>query len=387
MDLQQIIREVVPGSVWLRTDGAKARVIAVTNLSLSAEQQKKYVPHVVYVGQSGKVFSRPLKDFAGYFPTWIGFDRAAEKTIESLVTPLNAPKREPEAVPENAEDTEIDMSLEAPVVSPAREKPVVQVREKSALAVVASTGDYNDLVNRPAPPPVLLRAAFQLGNNDQLKTPLVTADQLSNAIRVYSQVPDEHLGLVVHKLSFELSPKLTIDMLKEVFQPDALANTVDVFRIGTPVSDETVGVDAYMGVYPEFSRNVLYGTVYIGADMIPATPVVEHTHAEVSQSTTTRADEVPAVTQEEPVPEVSVQDSPEVAENVEQPAPDQATPSESVSSTGKEASVTPEAIPAEDGASKDAASAKKPRKKRTPKKKVVSEPIVADDDLDVANLS
>lgn len=389
MDLQQIIREVVPGSIWLRTDGSKARVIAVTNLSLSADRQQKYVPVVVYAGPSGKVFSRPLKDFAGYFPTWIGFDRAAEKTIESLTAPLNAPKPVAETASEDAEEAEIDMSMEAPVVASVREKPVVQVREKSTLSAVASTGDYNDLINRPAPPPVLLRAAFKLGTVDQLKTPLVTADQLSSAIRVYSQVPDEHLGLVVHKLSFELSPKLTIDMLKEVFQPDAWVNTVDMFRIGTPVSDETVPVDAYMGVYPEFSRNVLYGTVYIGADMVPATPLVEHTH-EATQNQTTGIVEVPAVPQEEQVPEVPVQAPAEVSQDIEQSTADQATPAEPVSNARDEATVAVKDEVAEGSAPTDdapVAPAKKPRKKRTPKKKVVSEPVVADDDLDVSNLS
>jgi hypothetical protein len=388
MDLQQIITEVVPGSVWLRTDGSKARVLAVTNLSLPADRQQKYVPVVVYVGPSGKVFSRPLRDFAGYFPTWIGFDREAEKAIEKLTVPLGAAAPVPEQPQPAAEPEEIDMSTDTPVPV-VRPKPVVQVRDKS-LATVASTGDYNDLVNRPAAPPVLLRSAFQIGSNAQMKTPMVTAAQLSNALRVYSQVPDEHLHLVVHKLSFELSPKLTIDMLKEVFQPDEWVNTVDRFRIGTPLSDETVSVDAYMGVYPEFSRNILYGTVYIGADMQPSAPLVEHTH-EITQGPATGNDEIPAVAQEPDVSEVSVQNPSEVAENVEQPAQDQTTPSESVSSTGEEAAVASEAIPTESGEKPNdtpAVPAKKPRKKRIPKKKVVNESVTTDDDdLDVANLS
>lgn len=378
MDLQQIITEVVPGSIWLRTDGSKARVLAVTNLSLPVERQQKYIPVVVYVGPSGKVFSRPLADFAGYFPTWIGFDQSAEKAMESLTVPLNgdAPVKPVRVAP--AEDDEaIDMSLDEPASQAAPvekiSKPAVQVRAKSNV------------------PPSLLRAAFKIGGSEQSKTPAATADQLSQALRVYSQVPDEHLRLVVHKLSFELSPSLTIDMLKEVFQPDEWVNTVDMFRIGTPVSDETVGVDAYMGVYPEFTRSVLYGTVYIGADMPAVTPLMEHTH-EVAQDQTTRPDENPAVEQpqEAEVSEVPVQDSPEVPPAIEQFTPDQPPPADVVPSTGEEAVPVVEVAPAEDSAKESntpVAPAKKPRKKRTPKKVVEAPVATDDDDIDVANLS
>lgn len=394
MDLQQIITEVVPGSVWLRTDGSKARVLAVTNLSLSSDRQKKYVPDVVYVGPSGRVFSRPLRDFAGYFPTWIGFDKEAAKAIESLTIPLGGTPLPPEthrAYPVS-EPEEIDMSTDTPV-QVVRQKPSVQVRDK-ALATVASTGDYNDLVNRPAAPPVLLRGAFKIGSDGQLKTPTVTDEQLSRALRVYSQVPDEHLGLVVHKLSFELSPKLTIDMLKEVFQPDEWVNTVDMFRIGTPVSDETIGIDAYMGVYPEFTRSVLYGTVYIGADM-PTAPksaisVMDHVH-EATQSQTTGIDEVSTVPQEEQVPEVPVPATEEVPQDFEQSTSDQAPPVDPVRTEGNETAIEVKDETSESNAPTDDAPvtpAKKPRKKRTSKKKLVIEAEnVPDDDLDVSNLS
>lgn len=290
MDLQQLIKEATPGSIWMRTDGSRARVLAITNLSLPAESQNKYVPDVVYIGPSGRVFSRPLKDFAGYFPTWLGHDASAEKLIKSLLTPLNAPKADSV---ELSDDDSIDMSGEGPVAPTAsRPKPTVQVREKTeAQSVVAGQT------------PNLLRAAFQLGNDDARKTPAISTDQLSRALRVYSQVPDEHLGLVVHKLSFELSPNLTIAHLIEAFTPDAWVNTVDAFRIGTPVSDETVNVDAYIGVYPEFTRNVLYGTVYVGVDMVPVhnQSMQSHEHPYVTPQHTTAPDEVqPEVVPQQP---------------------------------------------------------------------------------------
>lgn len=367
MDLQQIIKEVVPGSIWLRTDGSRARVLAVTNLSLSPERQEKYVPVVVYVGPSGKVFSRPLRDFAGYFPTWIGFDRAVEKAIESVTVPLDGSVKQ--EAPANTEPDLIDMSTDAPVAiaAPKKPKPTVQVRAKSEGVPVQT-------------PPSLLKAAFKIGEDANAKTPAVTAEQLSQALRVYSQVPDEHLGLVVHKLSFELSPKLTIDMLKEVFQPDAQVNTVDMFRIGTPVSDETVGIDAYIGVYPEFSRNVLYGTVYIGADMPSAAPTLEaHTHVEES----TGSIESPAQ-EDEPT-----ENPAEVAPTAEEPAKDQTAPDDAIQSAEKETAPVEDITPAEDGQKESAAPvtpAKKPRKKREPKKKVAPV-IISDDEIDVENLS
>jgi hypothetical protein len=390
MDLQQLITEATPGSIWMRTDGSRARVIAITNLSLPAESQQKYVPDVVYIGPSGRVFSRPLKDFAGYFPTWLGHDAAAEKLIKSLMTPLNAPK--PEAV--ESEDDSIDMSGDEPAAAP-RAKPAVQVRDKAALATVAVTGNYNDLVNRPAPPPVLLRAAFQIGNDESRKTPAISADQLSRALRVYSQVPDEHLGLIVHKLSFELSPNLTIPNLIEAFSPDDWVNTVDAFRIGTPVSDETVGVDAYIGVYPEFTRNVLYGTVYVGVDMVPATnSIMDHTHAQIIPPRTSAPDEIsPEVETKEAAPVPGPEPVAEASAAPESPAPeapghsDEQVPQSDAGTVGMEA--IPEAV-AESGAPAPEAPVQpvKIRKKRGPnKKKAVEPPPPSDDELDVETLS
>jgi hypothetical protein len=416
MDLQQLINEATPGSIWMRTDGSRARVIAITNLSLPAESQQKYVPVVVYVGPSGKVFSRPLKDFAGYFPTWLGHDQGAENAIAALTTPLNAPKPAPVAA---SDDDAIDMSLDEPVAAQApRAKPVVQVREKTEakLATVAHTGNYNDLTNRPPAPPDVMRSAFQIGNDATRKTPIVDADQLSRALRVYSQVPDEHLGLVVHKLSFELSPKLTIDHLKEVFAPDDWVNTVDVFRIGTPVSDETVGVDAYIGVYPEFTRSVLYGTVYVGVDMVPAPKLESHIHEQVPQAKESApqeevpSQEVPANdaveiavpndnAAQEPVPDAVSQDQTQ-AQDAEATSQEDA-PADVAQGTPSESAVAePALVPAEIGENASAEEGaggngetlptpdpvKKPRKKRV--KKEPPKPVATDDDdLDVESLS
>jgi hypothetical protein len=384
MDLQQLINEAAPGSIWMRTDGSRARVIAITNLSLPAESQQKYVPVVVYIGPSGKVFSRPLKDFAGYFPTWLGHDSDMEDTLKGLMTPLGSPKAAPVAT---SDDDSIDMSDDAPAAP--RAKPVVQVREKveSRVAPVVS------------PTPNLFRAAFQVGNDESRKTPAVTTDQLSYALRVYSQVPDEHLGLVVHKLSFELSPNLTIDGLKEVFSPDDWVNTVDMFRIGTPVSDETVGVDAFIGVYPEFTRNVLYGTVYIGVDMVPATnSITDQTHAQVIPPRTSASDEIsPEVEKKEAAPVPGTDPVAEASAATESPAPEAPGPSDAPVPQPTAGTVDSEAIPegtavAESGAPATEAPVQpvKIRKKRGPKPKKTApvNPLAGlEEDLDVENLS
>jgi hypothetical protein len=386
MDLQQLINEATPGSIWMRTDGSRARVIAITNLSLPAESQQKYVPVVVYIGPSGKVFSRPLKDFAGYFPTWLGHDAGAEKTIKSLLTPLTAPTVESVA---SSEDDSIDMSDDAPSAPAAtRAKPAVQVREKVTASPV------------PAPAPNLLRSAFQVSADESRKTVSTTAEQLSRALRMYSQVPDEHLGLVVHKLSFELSPNLTIINLMEIFAPDDWVNTVDAFRIGTPVSDETVSVSAYMGVYPEYTRNVLYGTVYIGVDMIPVNnqlSIQEHVYTGNEASHTSAPDEVqPEVVspkpEETPVPSADPVDEAPLAEevtSVEAPTPAAEPVSQPESGTVGVQAIQEGAVVAESGSPEPEAPTQpvKVRKKRGPKKKVVEPVPVADDDLDVESLS
>jgi hypothetical protein len=374
MDLQQLINEAAPGSIWMRTDGSRARVLAITNLSLPAESQQKYVPVVVYIGPSGKVFSRPLKDFAGYFPTWLGHDSEMEDTLKGMMTPLGAPKVAPVAT---SDDDSIDMSDDAPQ---PRDKPTVQVRAKTKFEGTPTAAI-------PPSPPSLMRAAFQIGNDDARKTPSVTVDQLSHALRVYSQVPDEHLGLVVHKLSFELSPNLTIDGLKEVFSPDDWVNTVDMFRIGTPVSDETVGVDAFIGVYPEFTRNVLYGTVYVGVDMVPAPNSIE------SPSTTTQAE----IRKESTTPELDTPQANPVADSSMESQANEvpSTADEPVLKSDAEA-VANETIPetatsAESGEPVPEALVPpvKVKKKRGPKPKKKVEAVVTSDDteIDVENLS
>lgn len=376
----------------MRTDGSRARVLAITNLSLPTESQQKYVPVVVYVGPSGKVFSRPLKDFAGYFPTWLGQDEGASKVIKGLTTPLSAPK--PKAV--ESEDDSIDMSEDdEPVATSApRAKPTVQVREKV---------EYKGTITGAAPVvPNLLRAAFQVSNDPNRKTVDATAEKLSRALRVYSQVPDEHLGLVVHKLSFELSPNLTIINLMEVFAPDAWVNTVDAFRIGTPVSDEIVNVDAYIGVYPEYTRNVLYGTVYVGVDMVPVNnqSVQSHVHTEILPEQTAAPVEVqpesvasqPTDAQEDaPVPDPdSVAETPasEEVKTVEATvANDEPVPERSAGEVGQEAILEAANI-AESSEPPPDAPPVKVKKKRGPKKKAVElPPVVADDELDVDSLS
>jgi hypothetical protein len=384
MDLQQLINEATPGSIWMRTDGSRARVLAITNLSLPTESQQKYVPVVVYIGPSGKVFSRPLKDFAGYFPTWLGHDAGAEKLIKSLLTPLSAPKQEPV---ESPEDDSIDMSGEEPAAPTAlRPKPTVQVREKVEAKVAAPQQ------------PNLLRAAFQIINDPERKTPSITAEHLSRALRVYSQVPDEHLGLVVHKLSFELSPNLTILNLMEAFTPDAWVNTVDAFRIGTPVSDETVNVDAYIGVYPEFTRNVLYGTVYVGVDMVPATnSIMDHTHAQDIPPRTSAPDEIsPEVEAKKASPVPSTDPVAEASAATESPASEASGPSDEPVPQSDAGTVGSEAIPegtavAESGAPVHEAPVPhvKVKKKRGPKPKKTApvDPLSGVEDLDVENLS
>lgn len=389
MDLQQLINEATPGSIWMRTDGSRARVLAITNLSLPTESQQKYVPVVVYIGPSGKVFSRPLKDFAGYFPTWLGQDAGAEKVIKSLLTPLNAPKAEPVASPE---DDSIDMSDDAPATAP-RAKPAVQVREKTEAKVLTAK----------APPvaPNLLRAAFQIANDDARKTPTITAEQLSRALRVYSQVPDEHLGLVVHKLSFELSPNLTIINLMEAFAPDEWVNTVDAFRIGTPVSDETVNVDAYIGVYPEYTRNVLYGTVYVGVDMIPSTNSIHsnvheqithtHTYTQAEVRTESVASE-PDTPQSSQVPsQNSVAEEPVESPEIEKPSPaDEPVPESDAGTVVMETIPEATTVAESSGPVHEApVPPVKVRKKRGPKKKPTQvDPLTGvEEDLDVESLS
>ncbi len=400
MDLHQLITEATPGSIWMRTDGSRARVIAITNLSLPAESQQKYVPVVVYIGPSGKVFSRPLKDFAGYFPTWLGQDSGAESTIMSLMTPLNAPKPDPVTSPD---DDSIDMSGDAPSapVAPSA-KPAVQVREKAKL---------EGTITAAAPPamPNLLRAAFQVGNDEDRKTPALTSEQLSRSLRVYSQVPDEHLGLVVHKLSFELSPNLTIDGLKEVFSPDEWVNTVDVFRIGTPVSDETVGVDAFIGVYPEFTRSVLYGTVYVGVDMVPVNNQSVQSHAsQINQNTAQESknpQESPVVHNETPNVESKVDKEPEgvlggnavqdakgapsVPAEVEAPTSAEPVPEGSPVASGdmENSDLSATEVPAAPDSTSAPVQDRPVKKKRGPKPKKVVAVEPADDELDVDTLS
>lgn len=304
MNSEEVKDLATPGSVWLRTDGAQVKVIFLTNLSLNPQQQQKYPPQVIYADANGKIFSRTPESFATIY-TFLNVDPDLEKRVGNLIVfkatdylTVDDPEDDEEAIVlVDDEDDGVPAAPKEPVV-----KPTVQVRQSTAQKTVE-------------PKPVQaasklsreLRVDFKLSDNEGYTNPALTVNDLAEAIKVYTRQPDEQYNVTVHRLSFALSEKVTMESLKEIFHPSPTVNTIDAFRVRTAFGSEIFVWDTWIGIYPEYSVTGLFATVYVGTGDSPvdteptpgADEVAVHTHSvgEINADTTAPVDEVVSIEQ------------------------------------------------------------------------------------------
>lgn len=109
-----------------------------------------------------------------------------------------------------------------------------------------------------------LSVSFVISQNTELRTPKLTAEELSQAIVLYSNSPNEQYDLTEHKLLFPLEGNITEESLREVFHPSTEVNTVDYFTVLTKFRRDEIVWDTWIGLVPEYSVNGLYAAVLVG---------------------------------------------------------------------------------------------------------------------------
>lgn len=63
----------IPGSVWCHTNGNRYIVMCIANEF--SERPEQYPPTVVYQGENGRIWSRPVSDWARSM-TWVAAQQA-----------------------------------------------------------------------------------------------------------------------------------------------------------------------------------------------------------------------------------------------------------------------------------------------------------------------
>lgn len=210
---------LLPGHIWRRVDtGQLSTVLTVTNAYLSAEQQKKFPPQVVYVDAAGRHTSVEIARFLkGRVFESVNPD--IEKRVEQLLEPLE----QPEAV--------------------SSETPVPTLEPQAEAAPV-----------KPTAPGVEI--SFESSSNQQM--PELPAQELIDAFLQYEQDPDLLNGVIRHKLLFSLA-NLTLDQIRNAFgSPGAVYGT---FRVKNDLADLNIEWEEFQGAYPVIDAQGTYASL------------------------------------------------------------------------------------------------------------------------------
>jgi hypothetical protein len=259
MSASENLELLTPGTVWLRRDGSSVKFLFLTNQNLTAATQQKHPPQIIYADKQGNIFNRKVDDFFSTYQ-FLNVDGELEKKLENLFV-------------FNAEDySAVEDPADEPQLLPVQPEPELVPHEEtladSLLRELTAANDERALT-----------VAFGISDHESLKTPKLTAADLSEAVAVYSQEPNKTYNLTQHRLLFKLSDKITVANLVEVFHPSSDINTVDWFAIKTALGSDTIVWDSWIGVYPEYSAQGLYASVLVGSTEAPVdsqeTPGIE----------------------------------------------------------------------------------------------------------------
>lgn len=264
------------GSIWLRADGRQAKFLFLTNGSLAAATQIEHPPQVIYADSDGNIFNRGVDDFFKRY-TFYNIDGELEKRLESLLV-FDARSYATVEDGEDPVDEIVPVDLDALLEAEAESEPA-PVEKTLADQLYQELTDGENATQAASVSP--LAVLFELSKHEGIRNPLLTADDLSESLVVYSREPNETYELTQHRLTFRLSKKVTLDSLREVFHPSKEVNTVDYFTVNTKFSSETVVWDSWIGLHPEYSKQGLYAAVFVGS---ADAPIDKELPAEAEQS-------------------------------------------------------------------------------------------------------
>jgi len=238
------------GSVWMRKDGNQVKFLFLTNQSLSPRMQESHLPQVIYTDAEGNVFNRDVEDFLKLYQFY-NVDGELEQRLTRLIV-FNP--QDYSTIQDDDDVIEITDDEAEDSIIPTAPKSDETLAEQMYRELTASTEETH------------LSVSFALSQNEDMRTPVLTAEDLSREVVLYSNEPNENFDITIHKLLFPLVGKITEESLREVFHPSTEVNTVDYFTVLTKFRRDEIVWDSWIGIVPEFSVNGLYAAVLVGTE-------------------------------------------------------------------------------------------------------------------------
>jgi hypothetical protein len=244
------------GSVWMRKDGSQVKFLFLTNQALSPKTQEDHPPQVIYTDTEGNVFNRELDAFLKVYQFY-NVDGELEKRLTRLIVfnPEDYSTIQDDEDQEDPENTVLDITDDESEDSiiPTSIAPTETLAEQMYRELTASADEDTHL-----------QVAFAISQNPEMRNPVLTAEDLAQAIVLYSNSPNEQFDITEHKLLFPLGGRITEESLREVFHPSREVNTVDYFTVLTKYRKDEIVWDSWIGITPEYSVNGLYAAVLVG---------------------------------------------------------------------------------------------------------------------------
>lgn len=241
------------GSVWMRKDGSQVKFLFLTNQTLSPKTQEDHPQQVIYTDVEGNVYNRDVDAFLKVYQFY-NVDGELEQRLNRLIVfnpqDYSTLQDDEEVGIEITDDGDEDSLI---VRAPDPAKSDETLAEQMLRELTASNDETAHL-----------SVSFVISQNTELRTPKLTAEELSQAIVLYSNSPNEQYDLTEHKLLFPLEGNITEESLREVFHPSTEVNTVDYFTVLTKFRRDEIVWDTWIGLVPEYSVNGLYAAVLVG---------------------------------------------------------------------------------------------------------------------------
>jgi hypothetical protein len=258
---------LTPGSVWTRKDGRTAKFLFVSNDKLKAKTQLKHPPQIIYSDPDGNVFNRDVDDFLESY-SFYNVDDVLERKLESLFVFTEDDYEESDEETDGEETAEeSDEETDGVDILGIGAQSTLADQLADELADSDSDIELRSSVKKSTKSGV--QVGFAFAEEEGLTDSPLTAQDLTDALVVYSQDPNENYSLTQHRLMFELSDKITLKTLRDAFAPSETASTVDAFEVRTALESTIVYWTSFIGVYPEYSTNGLFASVLVGTDESP----------------------------------------------------------------------------------------------------------------------
>jgi hypothetical protein len=278
------------GSVWVKEDGKQAKVLWITNTTLSERQQQANPAHIVYVNEENNVYSRTLESFFKIYQFY-NIDPELESRLQELLVFSEDDYEgegddsddedgdetagdEPLLLPLGTADGIISENLAAQITAEALKltqedtskltKPLADYLAEEDHDIDVDIGEMVD--GRSGIDEEEGAVTFTMSQGE---APAHSPEELQAALVSYVQEPNKQLNLTQHKLTFLLGNGVTIPSLKDTFVPDDMRSIVDTFMVNGMHHSEVIEWTDYIGTYPEIVYGREFASVILATENSP----------------------------------------------------------------------------------------------------------------------